>query len=230
MAKIKGGRPGTEQMFDPRGPWQDMLREVDHDGNVVWEWEALNLDIEKHSICPLCRRHEWAHANTCAPMPNGDIIVSFRYLNLLIIVDRQTGKIKWEYQDSELGHQHDCHLLEYGNVLVYRNGWHAHESMHSSILQFDPYTKEHIWEYFGSPKLSFLSPHISGAQRLANGNKLICEGGKGCIFEVTRDGETVWEYIADISNENPPMGLVNWVFRAYRYSADSPQIRNRVEL
>ncbi|MBT4940429.1 MAG: aryl sulfotransferase, partial [Rhodospirillaceae bacterium] len=82
--------------------------------------------------------------------------------------------------------------------------------------------------YAGSPRLSFYSPHISGMQRLANGNTLICEGGKGCIFEVTPEGEVVWEYVSDTWTHNPAQGDVNWIFRAYRYAADSPQIQNRV--
>ena len=64
------------------------------------------------------------------------------------------------------------------------------------------------------------SPRISNAQRLPNGNTLINEGTFGRFFEVTRDGDVVWEYI------NPHFGPVtapaklqdNWVFRAYRYS------------
>ena len=35
-------------------------------------------------------------------------------------------------------------------------------------------TKEIVWQHKGSPHLSFFSPHISGAQRLGNGNTLIC--------------------------------------------------------
>ena len=58
---------------------------------------------------------------------------------------------------------------------------------------------------------------------------MICEGGKGCIFEVTPDGEVVWEYINPFYGPHPVMpGNMNWVFRAKRYAADSPEIRNRV--
>jgi len=36
---------------------------------------------------------------------------------------------------------------------------------------------------------------MSGAQRLPNGNTLICTGFSGTIFEVTPEKETVWDYI-----------------------------------
>ena len=74
-----------------------------------------------------------------------------------------------------------------------------------------------------TPWVDFFSPFISGARRLPNGNTLITEGNSGRIFQVTSEGEVVWEYV------NPhvgpePMGsyLVgrNAVFRASHYSAE----------
>jgi hypothetical protein len=47
----------------------------------------------------------------------------------------------------------------------------------------------------GDPK--FFSAFISSAQRLPNGNTLITEGKNNRIFEVTVDGEVVWEYFHD---------------------------------
>ena len=43
---------------------------------------------------------------------------------------------------------------------------------------------------------SFFSPHMGGAQRLPTGNTLICEGNKGCLFEVTPDGDVVREFVS----------------------------------
>ncbi len=50
------------------------------------------------------------------------------------------------------------------------------------------------WIYGASDKPDFYSGHISGAQRLTNGNTLICSGENGTLFEITRNGETVWKY------------------------------------
>ncbi|MBO33655.1 MAG: aryl sulfotransferase [Rhodospirillaceae bacterium] len=226
--KVKGGMPGTEYEYGDGGIFEDVLREVDPDGNIVWEWHTSDLDMNKYEICPLCRRHEWAHANTCSVLPNGDIMVSYRVLNLLIIVDRQTGKVKWEHHDNDLGHQHDCHMLDNGNVLVFCNGFHGGPKFFSTILEFDAETRETIWDYQAHPSLSFYSPHISGMQRLSSGNTLICEGGKGCLFEVTPEGETVWEFVNDIFGPNPLHGRMNWVFRATRYAPDDPRLKGRL--
>ncbi len=55
----------------------------------------------------------------------------------------------------------------------------------------------------------------------SDGNTLICEGCDGRIFEVTVDGQVVWEYVnPHVFVETGRPGLNNWVFRAFRYSLD----------
>ncbi len=62
---------------------------------------------------------------------------------------------------------------------------------------------ELTWTYQAEDRESFFSGFISGAQRLANENTLICSGAQGRVFEVTAAGEIVWEYL------NPFGGEVN---------------------
>ena len=60
---------------------------------------------------------------------------------------------------------------------------------------------------------------ISSAQRLPNGNTFITEGGTGRLFEVTKDGELVWEYYSPYDGGGsglPGLGAGNPVYRAYR--------------
>jgi hypothetical protein len=60
---------------------------------------------------------------------------------------------------------------------------------------------DHIWS-FGESKdhnRSFYSTHISGVQRVSNGNTLITMGPQGIMFEVTPEGEEVWRYINPVS-------------------------------
>ena len=60
-------------------------------------------------------------------------------------------------------------------------------------------TKEIVWQYDGVASCrqswSFISFHISSARRLPNGNTLINEGEFGRMFQVTTNGEVVWEYV-----------------------------------
>jgi len=100
----------------------------------------------------------------------------------------------------------------------------------SKVLEFDPETREPVWEYEGNPRYTFHSPFVSGAQRLANGNTLICEGQWGRLFEVTPQKELVWEYISPFfvpdTPQRPESGM-NCIFRAYRYDLDGPEVRGR---
>ena len=56
--------------------------------------------------------------------------------------------------------------------------------------------------------------------RLPGGNTLICEGVRGRIFQVTPEGETVWEFINPIFGETVMGFDVNMVFRAFFYTRE----------
>jgi hypothetical protein len=115
-------------------------------------------------------------------------------------------------------------MLANGNILVFDNGASRN---HSRVIEFVPETQEIVWEYTGAPPDSFFSFNISGAQRLPNGNTLICEGRSGRMFEVTQECEIVWEFINPLVVDRVGQPS-RQVFRAYRYAADSPEIGNRV--
>jgi len=100
------------------------------------------------------------------------------------------------------------------------------------VVEVDIESKEIVWEsedLFGLEgcvrgRVHF-SPFISGSDRLPNGNTLICCGGEGVLFEVTRDKEIVWHWVRPTPNLK---SAVRWgIFRAYRYSPDHcPQFKN----
>ena len=82
------------------------------------------------------------------------------------------------------------------------------------------------WRYSARDNMtSFFSPHMGGAQRLPGGNALICEGNKGCVFEVTPDGDIVREFVSPHFVQSEQFGRHNWLFRARWYAPDSPEIR-----
>ena len=88
------------------------------------------------------------------------------------------------------------------------------------------------WIYEGKPPTSFFSAEISGAQRLPNGNTLICSGVNGVLFEVTPGGKMVWKYVNPVTTAPlkynatipPDSGhagqYLNEVFRVLRYAPD----------
>jgi hypothetical protein len=79
------------------------------------------------------------------------------------------------------------------------------------------------------------SENISGAQRLPNGNTIICSGGTGQFLEVTPSGEIVWKYVCPVDatgplkqGASPPADpthageTMNSVFRVYKYALSYP--------
>ena len=220
VSKVKGGRPGTEYNG---AMYADYLVEMTIDGRVVWEWRTWDhLDPETDRITAVQDpREEWTHANGVAEMPNGDIVVSFRQISTVIIIQRQTGKIIWQLGAPPLSGQHAPTPLPNGNLLLFDNGPHRldHTMPFSRIIEVDLATKQIAWKYQEKREYEFFSPRISNAQRLPNGNTLICEGDSGRFFEVTTEGELVWEYVNPYFGQGPT-GLNNRVFRAYRYSEE----------
>jgi len=227
--KVKGGLPGTEREGIM---WGDGLREIDPQGKVVWEWIAYeNMDPEIDILCPLCGRARWANANSVFVMDNGDVLLSQRFTNTLILVDKKTGNIKWRWGPGELAHPHDAQVIENGNILVFDNGLHRNcidDSVpsYSRVVEVNPKTNEIVWDYSDRP-VNFYSYACSGCQRLPNGNTLICESFMGRIFEVTPIGETVWEYVSPFYYKHPVFGTSNMIFRAYRYGFDDPALKGK---
>jgi len=219
-ARVRGGLPGTEAHGG--AIYADYLLEVTTTGETVWEWRSWeHLDVDTAVITPQDHRAEWTHANTVAELPDGNLVVSFRNISTVVIVDRRTGRIAWTLGSPPLAQQHDPRPLPSGNLLIFDNGPHRrdHPAPYSRVIEVDPRTSAIVWEYRDQSLFDFFSPYISGAQRLSNGNTLICEGCDGRIFEVTAGGEVVWEYVSPhFAHEAGRPGLNNWVFRAFRYT------------
>jgi hypothetical protein len=82
-------------------------------------------------------------------------------------------------------------LLDNGRLLVFDNGT---KRDHTRILELDPTTLEVAWQYRADPPTAFHSKWRGSSERLPNGNTLLCESDRGRAFEVTPQGETVWEF------------------------------------
>ena len=81
--------------------------------------------------------------------------------------------------------------------------------------------KSSVLELDGGTENGFLADRVSGAQMLANGSVLICEGTSGRLLELNFDNELLWSYINPQGStifEQGQEALGNTLFRAYRYS------------
>jgi len=131
--------------------------------------------------------------------------------------------------DQKLFNQHDASWIEPGypgdgNILIFNNGINRSDGRYSSVDEIVPPVdsngnyflepgssygpEEPIWIYTADDPTDFYAYYVSGAQRLSNGNTLICDGPAGRFFEVTSEKEEIWEYV------NPyPTQAFNHVFK-----------------
>jgi formylglycine-generating enzyme required for sulfatase activity/phosphatidylethanolamine-binding protein (PEBP) family uncharacterized protein len=158
--------------------------------------------------------------------------------------------------DRQLIQQHDAlwvptgrpgagHLTIFNNG--YERGWSSIEEIVPPVDAAGRYALEAgkafgpekpAWHYEAKNRADFFSSEISGAERLPNGNTLICAGVVGHLFEVTPAGETVWQYVnpvvrggilaqGEVPGKDVRGHLFNAVFKVRRYAPDHPGLRGR---
>jgi uncharacterized protein (UPF0248 family) len=208
--------------------YSDYIAEVTRAGETVWEWRTWeHLDPEADGISEIqAPRTMWAQGNSVQELPDGDILASFRPTSTVVRIARKTGQIVWKLGPPMVAGQHAPTLLANGNILIFDNGTHRlDDSMpYSRAIEVNPATNEVVWKYQDAPAWNFFSPRMGIAQRLANGNTLLTESSFGRFFEVTREGEIVWEYVNPFFGRpffgGPAHSQTNQVFRALRYSPE----------
>ncbi len=151
--------------------------------------------------------------------------------------------------DQRLFGQHDVRWIPDGHpgagrFLVFNNGDGRPGGAFSTVEEWEPPIDEDggyvlgssnrfgpeevTWSYVATPRESLFSRHVSGAERLPNGNTLICSGQQGRLIEVTGDGEVVWEYVNPFTDaERADAEFPNAIFRATRISLEHPAVRER---
>jgi len=204
------------------------LYEVTPECEVVWEWYAEEHIEELQRLAGIefpRQEQDWTHSNTVQVLPEtpasrdprfkpGNVIVSHRQLDAAVVIERETGEIVWVWGPGTMSHQHATHFLPNGHMLCFDNGtmrkW-------SAVWEVEPISGEIVWSYRGNEKEPFFAAALSNAQRLWNGNTFVCSGSRpdlGRLFEVTPDGEIVWDF------QNPYAGYAEGeliVYRAYKY-------------
>ncbi len=122
------------------------------------------------------------------------VLLSFREPGAVAVLDLASEELVWAARGQWIA-QHDPSLLEDGNILLFDNLGNHQSGNASQVLEIDPRTLGVAWRYTGTPESPLASIIRSSAQRLPNGNTLITESDGGRLFEVTRDGRKVWEFL-----------------------------------
>jgi Arylsulfotransferase (ASST)/PKD domain len=143
--------------------------------------------------------------------------------------------------DRMLFNQHDAEWIRpglpgAGHILIFNNGLDRPDGEYSSVDEITPPMEpdgtyrltpgstyepdQSTWRYAAEQPTDFFAINLGSAQRLPNGNTLICDGPQGRFFEVTNEKEIVWEYENQI-----PDPIDHHVFKIHRYGPEYPGLR-----
>ena len=112
-------------------------------------------------------------------------------------------------------------MLADGNMLLLDNMGGDAARGRSRVMEFDPFDYSLTWVYEGNADAPFQTDLCGSCQRLPNGNTLVTESDNGRAFEVTRDGEIVWEYLSPFrAGENDE--LIATIFEVVRLPPTFP--------
>ena len=214
---------------------------ADHYAQLGLSDEAKQI-IADREIVPQNNEGDVFHTNSIQSLPpnptadadvrftKGNILVSQRNTNLIFVIDKSTGNIVWKMSGRTVG-QHHVKMIPWplkgaGNILLFDNGgWAGYPrkyAFNSRVIEIEPVTKQIVWEYDATlsqnHKRSFFSPFRGSAQRMPNGNTVITEAEWGRIFEVTKKGEIVWEYVNPHFKTKGKRG--NRIYRGLRFSQE----------
>lgn len=156
----------------------------------------------------------------------GDLMLSLRHINTLLVVDPNDWSVKW-YQTGPWLRQHDPDFQPDGNITVLDNNSDDTERGAilggSRIMSIQPSLPGRpVRVIFGDkPGQAFFTNTQGKHQVLSNGNILIAEYAGGRAFEVTPQGDIVWQFINTYDEES-----VAKISGAERYAEDYFQVED----
>lgn len=189
-----GGLEGLAQDDEAADAVRQMLQTGEYDGEARYGLQLLRLlpgspcDVIHTNSLELLAYHP---RDLWSP---GDVLVSFRNLNMVAIINLALRQVVWHWGVHSLSGQHQPSALPNGNILLLDNGV---AERRSRVLEVDPVSGTIVWQYVGDPPSSFFTELAGGCERLENGNILVSESQSATAFQVRRDGSIAWRYILD---------------------------------
>ncbi|MBW2282244.1 MAG: PQQ-binding-like beta-propeller repeat protein, partial [Deltaproteobacteria bacterium] len=174
--------------------------EVDAQGNLLWETHAVRapwnvqglpnghrlvIDLENKSLIEFDAQGEeiWRRdglpgfVGSVQRLANGNTLLAMSGVNANVVAEmRPDGSHAWEVRMGS--RPTDARLLDNGHILV------ALGPPQRKVVEIDRSGKV-LWKLEGLR-------HPWSAQRLPNGNTLVCEPGRAQVQEYDRDGHVVW--------------------------------------
>jgi len=190
-----------------------IIQEFDVEHNLIMEWKNFeHMDIQDYAeeLNLSSTYRNWMHGNSIEIDSDENIILSNRAMSEVIKFNRESGELLWRLggpmndfvfiNDPLNGpnRQHDARRLENGNLMIFDNG-DQRQTPYTRIIEYELDEENLIatlvWEY--SHPNGYVSLNQGCAQRLENGNTLICWGGVTgygqIITEINENNDRVLE-------------------------------------
>lgn len=142
----------------------------------------------------------------------GDVMISMRNINTVLVFDLETHKKKFVSTGAYV-RQHDPDFVDGNTISIFDNNDSApvDSGVQSRILLQKAPSGDVSVAYTGNKAHPFHSFLLGKHEWQDNGNLLIADSRNGRAFEVTPDGDIVWEY-----NNIVRKGVVGFVETAQR--------------
>lgn len=137
----------------------------------------------------------------------GDLMLSLRQYNMVLVVDPKTETIKW-WQVGPWVRQHDPEFMHNGKLAVFNNNAYRAAFKSSTdtvselsiprttnIIEIDPQTRKTKILYGEKPDQQLLTVVRGKLEHTKDDTLLITEFEGGRILEIDASGDIVWEYI-----------------------------------
>lgn len=233
--------PARHSIWEVDGPgsvYREAAFQVSGDGRQLKELDLLDALADNESILPYLVRHQQGqdvtHLNDVEPLTSamadeyplfeaGDLLISMKHLNVILVLDPVTQRIKWHASEPFI-QQHDPDFMGNGWIGVFDNredGTYRGTRLGGSrVLALRPGT-DSLRVLFPTPRSDpFFTPNMGTWQRLPNGNLLLTESRVGRVVEVASDGSTVWEWVVPPYDES----TVPEVYQSTRYNITTTDV------
>lgn len=218
---------------------QDLLLRISDDGKLLDSIHLLDLlfknGLQRHIVKQnQVGSDDITHLNDIEPLgadvaeeyplfEAGDLVVSMRDLDLVLVVDPVSRRVKWHSSEPFLS-QHDPDFMGDGWIGVFDNNKDGTDGGQflggSRIVAVQPHTDSTKVLYPTSRSDPFFTFIMGKWQRLANGNLLLTESVAARVIEATADGRTVWEWVKEPYDEE----RVTEVDEATRYDLTAADV------
>ena len=168
-----------------------VIQELDLEKRVVFQWSTWDhFNITDATAIPLrAPIIDWVHLNSVELDTDGNLIASFRHLDEITKINRQTGDVIWRWGGKNnkflfegdtlpFLQQHDVRRIANGHITVFDNGsqrktmWgdgSYHDTVYTRVLEYEldesKFKARSVWEFTDMPFSSAGGECAASAER-----------------------------------------------------------------